>query len=299
VVSSGPPHSAHLAALIATLGRSRPLTIDMRDPWAGLDTSVWRFAESRIARGVTPRLERLVFSRARRIIANTAEFADALRQPGKRPDVEFVPNGIDLEQLPDVMPPPAKGLTVVHIGTLYGGRDLAPVLAAMQDLFARVPESRPLSRLIVAGSVNTERARRFVQQVSDADLEDVVEFRGMLPRAEALELLRRAHLALVLAQDQPMQVPAKLFECVGLEVPTLVVTEPGSAAAREGRRLGAFVHAPEDTAGMSDVMQRVWEADGLRIPPQAPIGYDHIAARMEAVLLDQFGPRDGTETDEP
>jgi glycosyltransferase involved in cell wall biosynthesis len=286
VVTSGPPHSAHLAGLIATFGRPDLLTIDMRDPWAGLDASAWGHADSHLARWLIPRLERLVFSRARRVIGNTAEFAATLRRSRAGVDVEFIPNGVDTDQLPDPMPPPSPGLTVVHIGTLYGGRDLTPVLAAMRDLFDRVPEARPPSRLVVAGSLNTERARHFKQRVIDLAMEDVVDIRGVIPRAEALELLQRAHLALVLAQNQPMQVPAKLFESLGLEVPTLVITESDSATAQEGRRLGAFVHTPEDIAGMSDVMGRIWQGEGLRIPPKVPISYESLAARMEAVLLE-------------
>ncbi|HEY0528787.1 MAG TPA: glycosyltransferase, partial [Gemmatimonadaceae bacterium] len=34
VISSGPPHSAHLAALAATIGSDTPLWMDMRDPWS-------------------------------------------------------------------------------------------------------------------------------------------------------------------------------------------------------------------------------------------------------------------------
>src|SRR5256885_5040333 len=45
---------------------------------------------------------------------------------------------------------------------------------------------------------------------------------------------------LVLAQYQPLCVPAKLYESVALGTPTLVIAEPDSAAAREARRLGAM-----------------------------------------------------------
>src|SRR5262245_47286142 len=41
VVTSGPPHSAHLAGVLATLGRPGLLRIDMRDPWSDLRAKEW------------------------------------------------------------------------------------------------------------------------------------------------------------------------------------------------------------------------------------------------------------------
>src|SRR5438876_12353529 len=41
VVSSGPPHAAHLVAGMATIGSAARWWIDLRDPWAGPHTKAW------------------------------------------------------------------------------------------------------------------------------------------------------------------------------------------------------------------------------------------------------------------
>jgi hypothetical protein len=113
----------------------------------------------------------------------------------------------------------------------------------------------------------------------------------MIPRAEALALLRRSHLALVLAQGQPTQVPAKLYECVGLGVPTLVITESTSAAAREARRIGAFVLDDGDGAGMRTLLDDL--LDG-RVPPtirpSVPISYEALAQQVDRVIRNARAP---------
>ena len=70
VVSSGPPHTAHLVARLATLGRGVPWWIDLRDPWAGPFEKIWdshRMLGTRLFRGVSARLERLAFRAAQGI----------------------------------------------------------------------------------------------------------------------------------------------------------------------------------------------------------------------------------------
>jgi hypothetical protein len=118
---------------------------------------------------------------------------------------------------------------------------------------------------------------------------------GILPRSAALELLKTSHLALVLAQDQPLCVPAKLYESVGLGVPTLVIAETASAAAREARRVGAFSLEPHDAPGMIALLREL--ASG-RIPtsvqPVAPISYASLAERMALMLRDRGIPVGGS-----
>jgi hypothetical protein len=63
VVSSGPPHSAHLAATLACFETPAKLIIDMRDPWAALIEEPWAHPvyNSAATRGLVRQLERIVF----------------------------------------------------------------------------------------------------------------------------------------------------------------------------------------------------------------------------------------------
>jgi hypothetical protein len=121
--------------------------------------------------------------------------------------------------------------------------------------------------------------------IASAGLTTQVSIHGVLPRAQALKLLSRSHLALVLAQDQPMCVPAKIYESMGLGVPTLVIAEEGSAAAREARRIGAMTLDGGDVDGLRLLMEDMLAGRiPTRIEPRTPISYEELAVQMDSLL---------------
>jgi glycosyltransferase involved in cell wall biosynthesis len=288
VVTSGPPHSAHLAGLLATAGKAVPLVVDMRDPWAGLMAKDWgrSFYESRLNRTQIPALERRIIHAADRVIVNTPEFARVLAGSYPHASIAMVPNGVDPERLPSAPAELFAALSIAYVGTVYAGRDLSPVLRAMKLFFDRNPRAREDgSRLRVAGPMDDVHAARFNGEVAALELGAEVEKLGVLPSGDALRLLSRSRLSVVLAQNQELQIPAKLYESVGMHVPTLVIAEPDSAAAREGERLGAFTRQPGDIPGICDLFEQLWSG-GIpqRVPPRRPIEYAHLATEMSDLL---------------
>jgi glycosyltransferase involved in cell wall biosynthesis len=293
VVTSGPPHSTHFAGLAATRGRDAQFWIDMRDPWSlthGLgEPDDWFI---RAERFLLRRLERLVFPRAARVIVNTLQFALALRIAEPDLNMTCLPNGVDLEQVPPRDVPAVKKGSIAYVGTLYAGRNLSSVCAAMRGLLSDHPEAAATLRLDVAGPMEAPHQRQLQDDIAAAGLTSVVNIRGLLPRAEALELLRRSHLALVLAQDQPMCVPAKLYESVGLGVPTLVIAEEGSAAACEARRIGAMTLDGGDVEGMRSLLDDLLAGRiPTKIEPNTSISYEHLAQQWDRLLRDSLEAR--------
>ena len=202
---------------------------------------------TRLYRVVSPRLERLAFRAAQGVITNTHQLASTLeaRYPGV-PAV-CIPNGVD----PELLPPPARdrypGLGIAYADTLYTGRDLGPVLKALRVFLEHYPEAAQAgARVRVAGQAHGDHARAFYDAVAAAGMEQYPEVLGSLPRAEALRVVARSRLAVVLAQQQELQIPGKLYESVAMAIPTLVVAPPASAAGIEGDRVGAVVRDPAD-----------------------------------------------------
>ncbi len=288
VVSSGPPHTAHLVAGFATMGSAVPWLIDLRDPWAGPLSKIWesdRLLGSRLFRVVAPRLERLAFRAAQGIITNTHQLGDALSARYPDMPVVCVPNGVDAECLP----PPARdqypGLAIAYTGWLYTGRDLGPVVQALRVFLERHPEAAQAGvKLRVAGQADAGHAQAFYRAVASAGMEPYVEVLGPLPRAEALNIVSRSRLAVVLAQEQELQVPAKLYESVAMGIPTLVVAPPGSAAAVEGNRVGAVVRGAADIEGIACVLERLWRDGSQERLCPVPITYEAIAPMVDKVL---------------
>lgn len=288
LVSSGPPHSAHLAAWLARWGKTVRWIVDLRDPWAGPITRAWfdhPRAQSQLARRLARALERRVIAAADTVVCNTRQLADALRRLYPTARVVWVPNGVDRALLP---PRPAErfpGLAVAYAGTIYGGRDIGVLLRALRGFLEAHPGARSDgTRLRIAGLVEPAHAEALARELESLALQDHVELLGLLPRPEALDVLARSGLAVVLAQHQEYQVPAKLYELVGLGVPTVVVAEPGSATASEAARLGAWCVAAGDAGGLRAVFESAWEGRPASSGQDVPVDYEAIAAQADAVL---------------
>lgn len=293
LVSSGPPHSAHLAARMATIGSSVRWLIDLRDPWGGPHTKFFEHHavyRTRIAHILTPRLERLAFRAAHGVIANTAALAEALA--ARYPDlvVTHLPNGVDPECLPTPAPEAYPGLGIAHAGTLYGSRDLGPVLRAFRLFLEGHQEAeRAGSKLRIAGHVDPQRAFVLADEVASLGLEQSVEMLGLLPRTEALNMVARSRLAVVLAQEQDLMIPAKLYESVAMGVSVLVVARANSATAVEGQRLGAIVRDPSDVAGIAGVLERLWQEPPQRRRCPVAITYEAMAPLVDELLRGNGG----------
>lgn len=287
VVTSGPPHSSHLAGVLACLGRRESHWVDMRDPFATGAEHTWAgdaFNPPGM-RALIPHLERLFFRHARGIITNTLELRDVLRARHFGLDVSFIPNGIDRERLPSPEIARYPGVSIAYAGTLYLDRDLTPVLRAIRGLFSEFPEAARDVTLRMAGSMEGGHGETFWREVDARKLRDAVEFLGSVSSATALDLMNRSHINIVLAQQQPTQVPAKLYECVAMGNATLVITESTSAAAREARRIGATTFEADDITGIQAFVQEVWRNPPVRIANSADICYDGIAAEVDVLLL--------------
>lgn len=270
VVSSGPPHSAHVVARLAVAGTSVPLVVDLRDPWSH-QSRAWRdhpVYGRRVARRLIRWLEHMVLRRAAAVIANTTALRTALGLRFPALSVHWLPNGVDPERVRAVPEPPFPGLAVAHVGTLYGGRDPRVLLEAFRAVLDRDPRwAAAGSRLRFAGHVDAVHAGTLAGAVRELALEPFVDRLGVLPPAEAISVLRRSTVAVVLAQQQELQVPGKLYEAVYLGCSTLVVAEGGSASAAEAGRLGVPCVEPDDVDGLAGALERL-----ARDGPRAPAG---------------------------
>jgi hypothetical protein len=162
----------------------------------------------------------------------------------------------------------------------------------MGRLLSDHPEAAASLRLNVAGPIEPPHRRELQANIVAAGVEAMVTVHGTLPRPQALELLNRSHLALVLAQDQPMQVPAKLYECVSLGIPTLVIAEATSAAATEARRMGAMTLEANDVDAMRALLEDLL---ARRIPTSVaarePVSYEDLGIQMDSLLREALEGR--------
>ena len=289
VVSSGPPHSAHVAAWLATRGIRTRWLVDLRDPWSALGHSCHSHAarRSHLWRWVAGRLERLVSTSAAGVLCTTPELASAIeaRYAGVR--AQWIPNGVDGELIPKSAAH-YPGLGIAYAGTMYGAHDLGPVLQALRVFLDRYPRAREAgAKLRIAGTLESRHLDILRRQAAALGLSDCVEVVGVLPRSAALELVARSRLAVVLAQQLDANVPAKLYETVAMGVLTLMLAAPHSAASAEAQRLGAVAVEPNDIQSIVGVMEDLWleRKSNRRVQtPDALVDYRERARQLSPIL---------------
>jgi glycosyltransferase involved in cell wall biosynthesis len=279
VVSSGPPHSAHLAVRLA-LGRSGiPWFMDLRDPWAQQEHF------TRLERSTFRWLEAGTVRRASGLIVTTPQLREVLAADYPATPVHWVPNGVDLDLFPAPDRPPFPGLGVIHLGSVYSGRDPGPLLEAFGRFLRDCPDAGESGSAVRFVGTVESRHRGTIDRAAASGLGDRIELVPHVPRDEALSLLQRSALSVVLAQQQREMVPAKLYESVALGLPTLVIAEKGSASFEAAERVGALRAEPDDIEGIVEIFFSVWRGEVEQgRDPDALLDYGALSRVVDRLL---------------
>jgi O-antigen/teichoic acid export membrane protein len=276
VISCGPPHMAHVAALQVAARAGLPLVVDLRDPWS----LVQRLPEA-IASPVWLRLaarhERRVVARADLVVANTEPHAAALRRryPAASTRIMAVLNGCD--DLP--FPAPSREETrdrfvVAYAGTIYLDRDPRPLFTAAARVVRELGLSPADFGVELMGTVAEFDGMPVEALARAAGIGPFVRVHAPASHAAALRFLARASVHVVLPQDSDFAIPAKVFEYMSFEAWMLALAERGSAVEQLLRDSDADVVAPGDVTGIAAALRRRYlqHRRGERATPLASDG---------------------------
>lgn len=231
ILSSGPPHSPHVAASRAAGRLGIPHITDLRDPWAddpGAATS-GTTAEENLLR----RVEGWVMKRAAAITSTSAAVAKLLARnhAGVAAKIHVVRNGFDGEL---VEAPTATGgrLAILFAGELYLGRDPFPLLSALEALVADPQVDASRITLTFMGRCSTYGGQSLGEWLRGKRCEPIVKVLGHMPASAVTQAAREATVLLNLAQQQPLSVPAKTFEHLASGREILLVCENDGETAQ-------------------------------------------------------------------
>lgn len=232
IFSTFPPLGSHLAAWQLARSENLPWIADFRDPMHyERDDGTINFFQ----RGIHQWLEQTVVRRADAVIANTdAAMARLLRRfPALGEKVHLIWNGFDPEER--VLPLPVSSgdrRVLSHIGELYGGRNVAPLLESLARLIAqgRLPAGSVCVRLIGPAEARALPNAEFLRRArAEGWLELITE---QIPKREALQIARSSDGLLLLQLRSSVHVPAKIFEYLQIGRPILAFIQPNSPAER-------------------------------------------------------------------
>lgn len=268
IVSTGPPHSAHLIGQRLAQATGKPWIADLRDAWPDpayqhmLPASGWALRRDHRMRG-----RALASSDAR--IAVTRDLAHHMGE-ALNTSFEVIRNGFDpddinrvreqatsswasMQQNADVL----DDFLIVHTGNLSPARDPEPLWHALKNARANGKWSR--ARLVFVGNVDPG-----IQETAASILGDRVTNVPYVPHDEAIAWMLEAAV-LLLPINRVMGsagiVTGKIYEYLASGRPILSLGEPNGEADGLLTESGAgSLYAYEDVDGVEAAIDRLYEA---------------------------------------
>lgn len=310
IYSTSGPRSSHLVALLAKRKAGLPWVADFRDPWD--DSNDLPYA-SRLHRGLSHWLERLVAKRADVLVANTPGSAALMERKlgsGIRHKLHTIPNGYsEMEFTREVTAPENALVTFVSVGSIYGryfgpdsasGSDATFPLSYFRSIasaMAASPSLRSSVRFKFVGDFDPENRR----VLDDLDISDVVNLVGVVSKQEAIDHMKRATVNVLLPGNDcpPYIVAARTYEMLRAGRTMLALTPGGDMADLLRKAGGAIIVDPNDEDAIAEGIYRVVdgvENGDLPVPDENVVRqYERGALTCElAGLLDSItaSPRD-------
>lgn len=247
--TTAPPMSLNIAGLVVAVATGIRWMAEYRDPWI-IDGEPCKnpLFRTELGDAVERWLALRCVAGADELIAVSRGIESVLRDPfdvvGER-GLAMVRNGIP-RFVPHSSVPAGGPIRIVHLGSLYANRDPTPFLRGLASTLDRDLQ-RPDVVVELVGRGETSRMERLRREARSLGLSDVIRLRDWVPHPEGQKLVESANVLLLLARDQPLQVPNKLYEYLGLRRPILAFIDHAGEAAEMLRRVGGHYLITERT----------------------------------------------------
>ncbi len=228
VLTSGPPHSAHLVAQRL----DRPWIADFRDPWTDIHYAA-DLPRTRLATRLDRRLESQVLRKASAITTVSPHWA-ALLEERRGAAVSVIHNGFDPADFDGDAPVRDNAFTVAHVGSLYASRNPIAFWRAVARLNSEFGEET--IRIRVVGRTSPE-----VRESARAHGVNV-EWVPYVLHDAAVREMRSAHLLLLSTEPHGVEqghITGKLYEYLASGRPVLGLGSTDGDAATLLARAGA------------------------------------------------------------
>ncbi len=303
ILSTGTPHSTHVAAWWLKQRTGLPWVADFRDPWT--DISYYHeLPMTAPVRALNAALERAVLRRADAVLSVSDGVGRLLQAKGDLARYETILNGFDPEDVGeegDAAPDP--GLFVLaHVGTLTAQQHAPGLVQALATRYEMSKAWRQRLRVRFVGEVDPA----IVAAYEATGLGAAVEQAGYVPHPEAIEAMRRADVLWVAVQRVPRNdgiLPAKTFEYLRVGRPILGIAPPdGDLATVLHHTGGGAVFAHDDATSIGSFLDAQFERVQRGQPPhsladEALRCYDRreLTRRLAGIFDELAGERPGHE----
>lgn len=278
VVTTGPPHSVHLAGLAVKRRFGLPWLADFRDPWSRIS---WLSLgnPSQLTRKIHEKLERDVFAASDAQAIFSPYFVDKF--PAGRKQVLY--NGYDEAEMEGLARTPSDKFRIKYVGRVTAGREIAPLMDALQALHAETPDIE----MSFVGTYEQPPAEFAVRWP-----EVQTQCKPFGPHRQALEEAMNAEIVVLLTEryaDTRGIIPLKLFEYIGARTYVLGLGDPaGESSALLRRYEAGRMIAYDDAQGLAETIRQryaLWRnGDDSRIPSAPELSAQTQTAQLADIL---------------
>jgi glycosyltransferase involved in cell wall biosynthesis len=266
ILSSAPPYTCHLIGMALRERHRIPWIADFRDSWVG-----WLSAPTRwsLPDGIDRRMERRVLTAADGLVCVSNGVRNDLMS--RNPEISgdkwrLIPNGFDAADFEGMKTGPAEGRFVLtYAGSLYGKRNPAAFIEALESLFSERPEYGQKILFRFVGRLDPRYLDAFRR------LGDAFEHIPYVPHRASLEYLLSSSALLLIIDEAAAAasiVTGKIYEYLAARKPVLALAPDGDAADLIRKLNAGKVVSPGDAEGVKTVMKEwveLWLA-GRPIP---------------------------------
>ena len=256
ILTTGPPHSAHLTGQLLARRYGLPWLADFRDPWT--DISYYQdLPMTSLAKRLDARLEQRVLEAADRAVAVSPSLKATLGAKTSTP-IDVLPNGFDETDFEQTDVGRDKAFVLTFTGNMPAQQDPSALWSALRRL--RDEEAIPELRLRLVGNVDPV-VLASIQQAGWADRLEILPY---VPHDEAIRYMRRASLLLLcinrVAGAEGI-VTGKLYEYLASGRPVLGIGPArGDAAAILEETNAGQLFGYDDVDGVAAFIRRHYEA---------------------------------------
>jgi len=290
VFSTFPPLGTHLAAWRFSRSSGLKWIADFRDP---LKVSPWVEGFSGFHRALSGWLERFFLRQADLVIANTDAMAEEWRavDPARSGRIQLIWNGFDPEErIEPLALPPRDYKLYSHVGELYSGRNITPLLESVSRLIESGRLAAADFRIRLLGNVDRHSMppEPFLQRAGSQGWLEIIP--QEVPRAEAQHLMQTSDGLLLVQPQSAIQVPGKLFDYIQIGRPVLAYIPPDSPIERVLSQSGIPYRCAYSNSSAQDMDSAVESFFSLPTgsTPMADSFHREFDSRMQTTRLVSF-----------
>jgi len=206
VITTGPPHSAHLVGLALKKELGIKWIADFQDPWTDIYYNDLLHRTER-SKQKDSALEKQVLDSADLVVTNCNSNVQLLSQKGGRAPFKIVEVGYDAADFQQSEPVKEDNFNIVYTGTMAASYNPEVFIGAFKKLVSLYPGQ---VKWHIAGMLHPE----IVAQIESQGLIHDCSLHGYIPHKNAVVLMSQAHVLLSLFPQtkNELGIPGKLFE---------------------------------------------------------------------------------------